>query len=174
MPFSNLKKEKSLSLLFSSSNSGRIYSPLSSSSLEFQLQPHDYLLSFSRKTFVLFFYDLNNSLGLMQADRQTDVDIDQHLAGSAQQAQKKTQAQELQTRLFLVSLCTVSFVVHLFIVGFESDTGVQWKFLTEASLLPVWNASSLALYNARLPDCHRLLGCGRFLVFPGCHIFTFC
>ena len=32
----------------------------------------------------------------MQADRQSDVDIDQHLAGSTQQAQTKTQAQELQ------------------------------------------------------------------------------
>ena len=73
----------------------------------------------------MFFYDLNNSLGLMQADRQTDVDIDQHLAGSALQAQTKTQAQELQPSLFLVSLCTVSSNVHLFILGFESDTGVQ-------------------------------------------------
>ena len=61
----------------------------------------------------------------MQADRQTDIDIDQHLAGLALQAQTKTQAQELQTRLFLVSLCTVSSAVHLFILGFESDTGVQ-------------------------------------------------
>ena len=49
----------------------------------------------------------------MQTDRHTDIDIDQHLAGSA--LQTKAQAQELQTRLFLVSLCTVSSADHLFI-----------------------------------------------------------
>ena len=54
----------------------------------------------------MFFYDLNNSLGLMQADRQTDVDIDQHLAGLALQAQTKTQAQENKQDCFLSRYAT--------------------------------------------------------------------
>ena len=108
----------------------------------------------------------------MQADRQTDVDIDQHLAGfstvgpdkdSGPGTTNKTVSCLAMHRL----LCWPS--LHC-IVGFESETGEQWKFLTKASLLAVWNASSLALANARMS---QIAGLWQFLVFPGCQVFTF-